>query len=170
MSSKGTQFKPAYCIRATGRSGLAFGLWRAVTALPFPLLLLLGKGIGLAIYRFPSRRKTIAKRNIELCFPDLSAQSRTKSCCRANFISTGIAVMEVGIAWWWSKKRFAKLFQFEGLENLEAVKGRGVMLAGYSFHHPRDWQLRLFRSVLKWTVCIAPMAILSMIFYRPGAA
>jgi KDO2-lipid IV(A) lauroyltransferase len=52
---------------------------------------------------------------------------------RANFISTGIAVMEVGISWWWSKKRFSKLMQFEGLEHLEAVKDRGVMILGIHY-------------------------------------
>jgi KDO2-lipid IV(A) lauroyltransferase len=52
---------------------------------------------------------------------------------RANFISTGIAVMEVGIAWWWSEKRFSKLLQFEGLENLQVEEGRGTMLLGIHF-------------------------------------
>ena len=124
MSSKGTQFNTSLLHPRHWPIWLAFGLWRAVTALPFPLLLLLGKGIGLAIYRFPSRRKTIAKRNIELCFP-MQTPEQNEVMLRANFISTGIAFMEVGIAWWWSKKRFAKLLQFEGLENLSAVKGRG---------------------------------------------
>ena len=49
---------------------------------------------------------------------------------RENFVSMGIAVFELGMAWWWSKKRFAKLLLFEGLEHLEAVKGRGVMVLG----------------------------------------
>ena len=132
MSSKGTQFKTSLLHPRHWPIWLAFGLWRAVTALPFPLLLLLGKGLGLAISRFPSRRKTIAQRNIELCFPKQTPE-QNEVMLRANFISTGIAFMEVGIAWWWSKKRFAKLLQFEGLENLSAVKGRGVMLLGIHY-------------------------------------
>ena len=52
---------------------------------------------------------------------------------RQNLISTGIAVMEVGIAWWWSKRRFSKLIHIEGQEHLEAVKGRGVMMLGIHF-------------------------------------
>jgi KDO2-lipid IV(A) lauroyltransferase len=100
--------------------------------LPYPILLAMGSGLGLLVYRFPSRRKTIAKRNIELCFPNQSA-AENKAMLRANFISIGMAVMEVGIAWWWSKKRFAKLLQFEGLENLSAIKDRGVMLLGIHY-------------------------------------
>jgi len=52
---------------------------------------------------------------------------------RANMINVGTALMEVGMAWWWSKKRFSKLLQFEGLEHLEAQKGRGVMLLGIHY-------------------------------------
>ena len=132
MISKGTVFKasllhPRYCL-----TWCAFGLWRAITVLPFPVLLQLGTVLGLILHRFPSRRKTIAYRNIQLCFPDLTDQAH-REMLRANFISTGIAVMEVGIAWWWSKKRFAKLLQFEGLDNLTAVGDRGVLLLGIHF-------------------------------------
>jgi KDO2-lipid IV(A) lauroyltransferase len=52
---------------------------------------------------------------------------------RSNLINVGTALMEVGIAWWWPKKRFAKLLQFEGLEHLEAQKHRGVMLLGIHY-------------------------------------
>jgi len=52
---------------------------------------------------------------------------------RSNLINVGTALMEVGIAWWWPKKRFSKLLQFEGLEHLEAHKGRGLMLLGIHY-------------------------------------
>ena len=132
MSSKGTQFRSTLLHPRHWLIWLAFGLWRAITMLPYPLLLVLGKGLGLFVYRLPSRRKTIAKRNIELCFPSQSSDQH-KAMLRANFTNIGMAVMEVGIAWWWPRKRFAKLLQFEGLENLSAVKGRGVMLLGIHY-------------------------------------
>jgi KDO2-lipid IV(A) lauroyltransferase len=96
------------------------------------VLLKLGTALGLLLHSIPNRRKTIAHRNIQLCFPKLSDQEQ-RAMLRANFISTGIAVMEVGIAWWWSKKRFSKLLQFEGLENLAVEEGRGTMLLGIHF-------------------------------------
>ena len=132
MSSKDTQFNAALLHPRHWPIWLLFGLWRAITVLPYPLLLALGKGLGLVIHRFASRRKAIAKRNIELCFPDQSL-AQNAAMLRANFISTGIATMEIGIAWWWPKKRFAKLLQFEGLENFNAVKDRGIMLLGIHF-------------------------------------
>jgi len=132
MSSKATQFRPVLLHPRYWLIWFAFGIWRLITLLPFSVLLVIGKGIGLIFYAIPSRRKTIARRNIEICFPELSDAERA-ALLRANFISTGIAVMEVGISWWWSKKRFGKLMQFEGLEHLEAVKDRGVMVLGIHY-------------------------------------
>ena len=132
MSSKATKFKSTLLHPRYWLTWFAFGLWWLITLLPFPLLLRLGKAIGLIFYAIHSRRKIIARRNIEICFPALGAAEQ-KAMLRANFISTGIAVMEVGIAWWWPKKRFSKLVQFDGLENLEAVKGRGVMVLGIHY-------------------------------------
>jgi len=132
MSSKATQFKTALLHPRYWLTWFGFGLWRLITILPFPVLIVFGTGIGLIFHAIPSRRKIIARRNIEICFPDLSAAEQ-QSMLRKNFISTGIAVMEVGISWWWSKKRFAKLLHIEGQQNLEAVKGRGVMLLGIHF-------------------------------------
>ena len=132
MSSRDTHFKATLLHPRHWPIWLVFGLWRAITALPYPVLLALGKGVGLAIHSFASRRKTIAKRNIEVCFPDQSP-AQNAAILRTNFISMGIATMEIGIAWWWSKKRFAKLLQFEGLENFNAVKDRGVMLLGIHY-------------------------------------
>lgn len=132
MSSKATQFKTALLHPRFWLTWFGFGLWRLITLFPYPVLIILGTVIGLFFYAIPSRRKIIARRNIEICFPDLSITEQ-RAMLRANFISTGIAVKEVGISWWWSKKRFAKLLHFEGHENLEAVKGRGVMLLGIHF-------------------------------------
>ncbi len=132
MSSKATQFRPVLLHPRYWLIWFAFGIWRLITLLPFSVLLVIGKGIGLIFHAIPSRRKIIAQRNIEICFPELSDTER-EALLRANFISTGIAVMEVGIAWWWSKKRFSRLMQFEGLEHLEAVKDRGVMVLGIHY-------------------------------------
>jgi len=132
MQSKGAVFTPNLLHPRLWSTWLLFGLWRAVTILPFPVLLKLGTALGLLLHSIPNRRRTIAHRNIQLCFPNLSDQEQ-RAMLRANFISTGIAVMEVGISWWWSKKRFSKLMQFEGLEHLEAVKDRGVMILGIHY-------------------------------------
>ena len=132
MTSKATQFRAQLLHPRHWLLWLAFGLWRMISLLPYGVLLQLGKGIGLLVHSLPSRRKTIALRNIQLCFPNLSDQEH-RAMLRSNLINVGTALMEVGIAWWWPKKRFSKLLQFEGLEHLEAHKGRGLMLLGIHY-------------------------------------
>lgn len=109
-----------------------FALWRLVTILPYPLLLFIGSSLGLLMYRLPSRRKQIAMKNIQICFADLDNQQH-QSMLRANFISMGIALMEVGMGWWWSKKRLQRLVQYEGLEHLHALDQKPVILL--AVHH-----------------------------------
>jgi KDO2-lipid IV(A) lauroyltransferase len=132
-TSKATQFSLKLLHPRYWPIWFGFLLWRLITALPFPILLAVGKGIGLSVFAFKSRRKTIAKRNIEGCFPDLS-EAEQYELLRNNFINTGIAFMEVGMAWWWSSSRLSKLLSVEGLEHLEAVpEGRGTMLLGIHY-------------------------------------
>ena len=67
-----------------------------------------------------------------VCFPELDGNQRTM-LLRENFISMGIGLMELGMAWWWPKKRFSKLLQYEGLDNLKYANKQGVILL--SIHH-----------------------------------
>jgi len=101
--------------------------------LPFPILVFLGTGMGLLVFSLPSSRKRIAQKNIEVCFPNLSSDEQY-ALLRKNFISMGIAIMEVGMAWWWSKRRLKKLITYDGLEHLTSVpSGQGTMLLGIHF-------------------------------------
>jgi lauroyl/myristoyl acyltransferase len=134
--------------------------------LPFPILVFLGTGMGLLVFSLPSSRKRIAQKNIEVCFPNLSSDEQY-ALLRKNFISMGIAIMEVGMAWWWSKRRLKKLITYDGLEHLTSVpSGQGTMLLGIHFTTWRSvaplWQWRR-----KWTVCIERMATQFMIMFKP---
>ena len=132
-ASKATQFSLNLLHPRHWLIWFGFLVWRLITALPFPVLLLLGKGIGLVVFSFRTRRKTIAKRNIEVCFPALSERAQHEML-RNNFINTGIAFMEIGMAWWWSSRRLAKLLSYEGLEHLKSIpEGRGTMLLGIHY-------------------------------------
>lgn len=111
---------------------LWFALWYLVTLLPYRLLLVIGTGLGLALHKLPTRRKRIAQTNIRLCFPELDNQARNQ-LLKSNFVSMGIAVMEVGMAWWWPKARLQKLIHYQGLENLAGLDNRGVIMLG--IHH-----------------------------------
>lgn len=111
---------------------LGLGLWRLTALLPYPLMLWLGKGLGLIMLRLGGRRATIARRNLALCFPEMNDGQR-EALLRENFIHYGIAFFEIAIAWWWSNRRFAKLVQIEGLEHLTNLNGQGALLTAVHF-------------------------------------
>ncbi len=102
--------------------------------LPYPLLHIIGTSAGKASRRFLKRREHIARRNLELCFPDMSPQARDKMI-EQNFMSLGMGLIETGMAWFWSDERVKKWFDVEGFENLSKAlsAGQGVMVVGVHF-------------------------------------
>lgn len=113
---------------------LGLGLLWLVVQLPYRALLVLGRGLGALMYRVAGSRRRIAARNLELCFPQLSAAERQR-LLKENFASTGIAFFEMAMSWWWPKERLAKLAHIEGLEHLQQAQqeGQGVILMALHF-------------------------------------
>lgn len=70
-------------------------LWLWVQ-LPYPVLCFLGTRIGAMARPFLKRRESIARKNLELCFPQHSAEEREKMIAE-NFRSLGMALVET--AW-----------------------------------------------------------------------
>ena len=106
---------------------VGFGLWWCLVQLPYPVLVVLGRSLGRLMFFLASRRKGIAERNLELCFPELNPQQR-RQLLKENFRCYGLAFFEVGIAWWWPNKRFRKIVRLEGLEHLSNLHGQGALL------------------------------------------
>ncbi|AJC65211.1 lipid A biosynthesis palmitoleoyl acyltransferase [Dickeya zeae EC1] len=102
--------------------------------LPYPLLMRLGSWVGRTSRHFLKRRVNVARRNLELCFPDMSASQRN-TLLEANFASLGMALMETGMAWFWSDRRVKAWFEVSGFENLQRAgrEQRGVMVIGIHF-------------------------------------
>ncbi|MDV7211877.1 lipid A biosynthesis lauroyl acyltransferase [Azotobacter beijerinckii] len=113
---------------------LGLGLFWLVAQLPYAWLLRLGRGLGALTYRLAGSRRRIARRNLELCFPDLSAAERERLVME-NFASMGIAFFEMAISWWWPRQRLSRLAHIEGLEHLQRAQaeGRGVILMALHF-------------------------------------
>jgi KDO2-lipid IV(A) lauroyltransferase len=79
-------------------------------------------------------RRRVARRNLEICFPELDAQAR-EALLRAHFASLGMAVFEFLRAWWGPLKPVDAGFEVQGLEYLRAAReaGRGVILISPHF-------------------------------------
>jgi len=102
--------------------------------LPYPLLYVLGCGLGRIAMRFLKRRVAIAQRNLELCFPDMPTSER-EAMVKHNFESVGMGLIETGMAWFWPDWRIKKWFDVSGLEHIQKAKDeqRGVLLIGMHF-------------------------------------
>jgi Kdo2-lipid IVA lauroyltransferase/acyltransferase len=102
--------------------------------LPYPVLMSMGAFAGRIIFRAAPKRRAIAARNLELCFPDLTNDERHK-LLRAHFTSLGRALFESGLAYWARDDRLRPLAKISGLENLQGAlsQGRGVILIAGHF-------------------------------------
>ncbi len=135
---------------------VGLGVLRVLAFLPFPLMLRLGRLLGLALRHLPTSFNAIARRNLELCFPELASAER-QALLREHFASLGVGLMEIPLAWWSSPARLARLVRVEGVEHLQAAvaRGRGVILLTAHFT-PLEMAGRALASV-------APVSFL----YRP---
>jgi len=115
-------------------SWLLFALWFLVAQLPYRWQMALGRALGRLMLRLAPTRRTIAERNLALCFPELSDTERA-GLLRRNFESNGIALMETGMAWFRSSQWLRKRFTVEGLEYLREPesRGQGVVLMAMHF-------------------------------------
>lgn len=114
---------------------LGLGLLRVFEPLPHRLLYLLGRGLGLLIYLFPTPFKRVARRNLELALPELDAAARQR-ILREHFAGLGCALFETAISWWSSNERIRRITQMDGLEHLAVAQatGHGVLLLSAHFN------------------------------------
>lgn len=113
---------------------LALGLLRTLQPLPFPVLLWLGNRLGGLASRLPLSYVRIARRNLELCFPEMDDAERAR-LLKAHMRSVGIAIFETAISWWGSAARIHRLTRLEGEDHLDAAlaRGKGVILLSAHF-------------------------------------
>ena len=128
------EFKAAFLHPRYWLLWLGLGLLWLLAQLPYALLMRLGRGLGAVMYRFAGSRRKIAARNLELCFPELSAEERAQ-LLRENFASTGMTFFEMAISWWWPAARLRRLGRIEGLEHIRQAEadGQGVLLMAMHF-------------------------------------
>lgn len=113
---------------------LVLGIWRILLLLPYPILRHIGNGLGWLFSRLKigKRRAAIARRNLELCFPDRPEHER-ETLLQENLRSVGMAIIETGMAWFWSDTRIKKWSKIEGLHHLKANQQNGIIFVGVHF-------------------------------------
>jgi KDO2-lipid IV(A) lauroyltransferase len=109
-------------------------LLRLVCLLPHKARLAVGFGLGRLLHSLSSSRRAIARRNIELCFPELSVEERN-TLVRKHFACIGASLIEMGIGMWASDREMQRLTRVNGCENvLNALEeGHGVIMIGAHF-------------------------------------
>jgi hypothetical protein len=113
---------------------LGIGALRIFEPLPHGLLYLLGRGLGLTVFLFPTPFKRIARRNLELALPELVSDARER-ILREHFAGLGCALFETAISWWSSNERIRHITLMNGLEHLKAAQETG---RGDGRGHPRS--------------------------------
>lgn len=124
------------------------GILRALVLLPYSGRVFVGELLGAVFYRLMGRRHHVARVNLELCFPQMSKPER-EGLLRSHFAALGVALVEMGAAWWVSDRRLEGLAEINGLEHLRAAlaKGKGAILLSAHFVS-LEMGLRLFSQVM----------------------
>lgn len=113
---------------------IGLGLLRLFEPLPFSVLMTLGRLVGSVLPVLPLSFVRIARRNLELCFPEKPAKER-ETILRAHFRSVAIGLFETAISWWSSDERVQRLGTLDGQDHLDAAlaRGKGVILLSAHF-------------------------------------
>lgn len=127
-------FKLSFLLPKYWLTWLGVLIMYSISWLPYKLQLFLGRQIGKLLFKIGSSRKKVAARNLELCFPDMDEQER-EQLLRKNFESTGIALLETGMGWWWPDWRIKRKFTITGLEHIEKAKQEGQNVFILAIHY-----------------------------------
>ena len=119
---------------------LARALIRLSSLLPIPAVYYLAVPLGWLGMLVPWRKRRIIRRNLELCFPDLSAAQR-RAMERANLTEMLRLALESGAVWYWDGAKLKRHVRtVEGWPHVEdaLAAGRGVLFLGA---HLGNWEL-----------------------------
>ena len=119
-------------------------IWKGICLLPVAWQKIFGQILGSLLLVIASKRKRIAKMNIQTCFPLLTSQEQEK-LIHQNFKFLGASIFQTGSAWFWSDVKIQKHVEYEikGLEllnNTETQSGN-LVLFKHSQHLELDARL-----------------------------
>jgi KDO2-lipid IV(A) lauroyltransferase len=97
---------------------LILALLRAVALLPYRVQLIIGRVLGFIVRKTMRRGRTIAKRNLELCFPELGADERARLLER-HLSAIGMSFVDMAIGWFMPMRRLRRIVKISGKEHLD---------------------------------------------------
>jgi len=123
-----------FCTPRYWSAWIGLALLRVVCLLPHRAALGSGRMLGRVAERFAGGRRAVVRRNIGLCFPELSPAERDALATR-HFEALGMSLIEMGLARWASDRTHLKIARLEGLEHLHHAldSGKGVILLSAHF-------------------------------------
>ncbi len=123
-----------YLAPSTWPTWIGLGLLRLICALPHSLALAVGRALGRLVHRLPAGRQGVVRRNIELCFPNLTTDERD-ALAKRHFEALGMSLVELGLGRWASDAELERLTTIEGVEHVQQAvsEGHGVILLSAHF-------------------------------------
>jgi KDO2-lipid IV(A) lauroyltransferase len=113
---------------------LGMGLLRVLCLLPHRMALSVGRLLGRLVHRMGGSRRAVVRRNIELCFPDLTAAEHDALVFR-HFEALGMMLIEMGLGRWASDRHLESITKLTGIEHVTNAleSGNGVILLSAHF-------------------------------------
>lgn len=146
--------RSSYCHPRNWPAWICYCVLKLLSLFPLRFQYVLGCGLGrLLKISIPSRR-TVVRRNLEYCFPELS-QTEREAIFHRHYDDVGISLFETAFAWNASDPRFKRCitYKIKGLEHFKAAQqtGKGILLlsghflpmeiAGRIFHDLSDFKV-----------------------------
>jgi len=139
------------------------GLGAAVGALPVPVALALGRGLGTVAYAFMAGPRALAIAHMGLAFPDLDRTARAR-LARETFRHAGQSFVELAL--WTKLTRRPGYVAVEGDEAIRAAlaEGRGcIAVAG----HLGNWELLAATMAARgWPITVVARQVNDLRFHR----
>jgi Kdo2-lipid IVA lauroyltransferase/acyltransferase len=102
-------------------AGVAF--LKLLSLLPYGLLVSIGYGLGYIAARIPSDRNRVVKRNLQLCFPKMSA-AEIDSLSKQHWRLLGRSLVEKSIIWLGSEKQLSHMIEVKSAVDLASREPR----------------------------------------------
>ena len=124
---------------------------------PLSITQSIGGGLGWFVAQFPAEITQVTQKNIELCFPEVTAKARRRLTVQA-MIHTGQLMMEIGAAWFRTAEQNLQLVatvRNQPVMDRAAEAGRGVIVIA---PHLGNWE---------WLNCYTSQRYPGVMIYSP---